>query len=331
VSRCVAASASPVTIVTYHFVRPVPSKAAGQFFTLDPAAFLEQLRYLLRHYAPVRLTDIVEAAKGSTKLPPRPVVLTFDDGYRDHYVNVFPLLEARRIPAVFFPVRSALVDRQMLDANKVQFLLAALPDCDAIVKAIDGAVEALPEPSATVAEYRARWWSASRFDGPGVAYVKRMLQHALPEVVRRPLLDALFRRHVTSDEAAFAAALYLTVDEAREMRDGGMAFGGHGDRHIPLTALTEEEQAEEIDGALRTLDAIGVPRASFAYSYVKGEHDATSIGLLRARGCSVALTTREDVARIGVDDLLALPRLDTTGLPIDGNASPNAWTRKAGE
>ena len=113
------------------------------------------------------------------------------------------------------------------------------------------------------------------------------------------------------------------------MRAGGMEFGGHGDRHVPLTALGPEAQAREIDGALETLDAIGVPRARFAYSYVKGEHDATSVALLRERGCSIAVTTREDLARPGVDDPLTLPRIDTTLLPVDGDAGPNEWTLQA--
>ena len=78
----------------------------------------------------------------------------------------------------------------------------------------------------------------------------------------------------------------------------------------------------------QALDAIGVSRRPFAYSYVKGEHDATSLELLRARGCSIALTTREDVARVSVDDLLTLPRIDTNCLPVDGDAHPNGWTER---
>ena len=109
---------------------------------------------------------------------------------------------------------------------------------------------------------------------------------------------------MTADEADFAAALYLDVEQAREMRACGLEFGGHGDRHLPLGTLDREGQAREIDGALATLDAIGVPRQDFAYSYVKGSHDATSLELLHTRGCSVALTTREDVANLGIDDLL---------------------------
>ena len=317
-----------VTIVMYHFVRSA-SMASPRLHTLEPSAFREQLRYLRRYYSPVRLGDVVDAANGSTTLPARPVVLTFDDGYRDHYVNVFPLLVEHGMPATFFVARSALVDRHVLDTNKVQFILAAVADPESLVVTIERAIaECRDADVATVSEYRARWWVPSRVDDPRVAYIKRMLQHGLPDQVRRRLVSALFERYVTSDEAAFAAGLYLTVDEAREMRGSGMDFGGHGDRHVPLTVLGQEAQAREIDGALQALDAIGVSRRPFAYSYVKGEHDATSLDLLRARGCAVALTTREDVAQLGVDDLLTLPRIDTNCLPVDGDADPNGWTAK---
>ena len=121
----------------------------------------------------------------------------------------------------------------------------------------------------------------------------------------------------------------MTVDQAREMHAAGMEFGGHGDRHIPLPVLGQEDQAREIDGALQALDAIGVPRRRFAYSYVKGEYDATSLALLAARGCAIAVTTREDLARIGVDNLIALPRIDTNRLPMNADARPNEWTEKA--
>ena len=322
-------SAPLVTIVTYHFVRPASTRFP-RFARLDPAAFREQLRYIRRHYTPIRLSDVAATIEGSTALPARPAVLTFDDGYRDHYTTVFPLLTEHGMSATFFLPRSSLLDRRVLGANKVQFILAAAGDGESIVEAIERAIETSSTPETeSVAEYRARWWAPSRFDTAAVVYAKRMLQHGLPEQVRAPLLDTLFRRYVTDDEAAFAEELYLTVDEARRMRASGMEFGGHGDQHVPLPALGPDAQTREIDAAIETLDAIGVPRARFAYCYVKGEHDAASVAMLRERGCSIAVTTREGLARPGVDDALTLPRIDTTLLPVDGDASPNEWTLQA--
>jgi peptidoglycan/xylan/chitin deacetylase (PgdA/CDA1 family) len=146
-------------------------------------------------------------------------------------------------------------------------------------------------------------------------YVKRLLQHALPERVRRPLVDDLFCRLVSADESAVAAELYLTRDQVRDMRAAGMTIGAHGDRHVRLSTLSREQQAAEIDGALRVLDAVGAPRRQFAYCYASGDYNAETIELLRARECSVALTTRPEVAQITADRLLTLPRIDTNDLP----------------
>jgi peptidoglycan/xylan/chitin deacetylase (PgdA/CDA1 family) len=321
---------SAVTIAMYHFVRPAAKSRWPRLVALEANAFREQLRYIRRHYTAVGLGDLAAAAKGSGLLPPRSIVLTFDDGYSDHYAHVFPLLTAERMRATFFPVRTSLLDRTLLDPNKIQFILAAVNDPHHIVEAIDAAIAASTDPAIrTPSDYRAQWWIASRYDVPAVVYVKRMLQHGLPSAVRRPLVDALFQRFVTSDEAAFADELYFTVDQACEMRAAGMEFGAHGDRHVPLTTLDRAGQAAEIDGALKVLDAVGVARAAFAYSYVKGQYNQISLDLLRRRGCGAAVTTRVDLAQPGESDLLTLPRIDANDLPVDGDAPPNEWTERA--
>jgi len=311
----------------YHFVRPAAASRWPRLAALERDAFREQLRYIQRHYTVIGLSDLIAAADGSGTLPPRPIVLTFDDGYSDHYTHVFPLLTAARIQATFFPVRSSLLDRVVLDPNKIHFILASVADVERLVEEIDAVIASAHDPGVQPASaYRARWAIASRFDSPSVVYVKRMLQHGLPVMLRRPLVDSLFRRFVTDDEAAFAEELYLTIAQAREMHEAGMEFGAHGDRHIPLTELDRSGQASEIDGALQVLDAIGVTRRSFVYSYVKGQYDDISVDLLRERGCGAAVTTRVDLARISRTGLLALPRIDANDLPVDGNAPANEWT-----
>jgi peptidoglycan/xylan/chitin deacetylase (PgdA/CDA1 family) len=314
----------------YHFVRPVAASRWPRLVALELDAFREQLRYIRRHYTVIGLRDLVAAANESQSVPPRSMVLTFDDGYADHYAHVFPLLVKEGVRAVFFPVRTSLIDRTLLDPNKIQFILAATDRVDTLVDAIDAAVASSDNPSiALPSEYRAQWWVASRYDPAPVVYVKRMLQHGLPSAVRRSLVDAMFRRLITDDETAFAEDLYFSADQAREMRAAGMEFGAHGDRHIPLTTLDRKGQAAEIDGALQVLDAIGVPRRAFLYSYVKGLYNQISVDLLRQRDCAAAVTTRVALAQPGDTELLALPRIDANDLPVDGDAPPNEWTLKA--
>ena len=315
------------TIVMYHVVHANASGASSRLKGIDVAAFRGQLAYIRQQYTPVPLSDLTAAAAGGCELPPRPIVLSFDDGYAAHARVVFPLLAEAGVPAVFFPAASALIDRRVLNVNKVQYILAA-SNIARLVERIEAAVDerpALPRPD----EYRTQWWKASRWDPPEVVYVKRLMQDALPEAVRRPLVDELFRSLVTGDERAFADELYMTVDEARAMLADGMTIGAHGDRHVRLPTLSRDGQAVEIDGGLRVLDAVGSPRQNFVYCYANGAYNEDSLELLRARGCSLAVTTRPDLAKLDTADLLVLPRIDTNDLPVRSDAEPNEWTRRA--
>lgn len=59
-------------------------------------------------YHPVSLQQIIDARAGGKPLPARPVLLTFDDGYRSAYTKVFPLLKRYGYPALFALVTSWL-------------------------------------------------------------------------------------------------------------------------------------------------------------------------------------------------------------------------------
>jgi peptidoglycan/xylan/chitin deacetylase (PgdA/CDA1 family) len=321
-SRAADPDAPALTIVMYHIVR------AGRGITarlkgLELDEFRGQLEYIRANYTPVDLLEAAKAAETGEPLPPRSIALTFDDGYACHRELVFPLLRDTRTPATFFPVASSMLDGAVLDVNKIQLILAATPDVAPIVSAIDDAVvEAIASGGPSLAEYRRSWWKASRWDPPEVVYVKRSLQHALPEDARGALVDDVFRRVVSTDERAVGAELYMTAEDAREMRNGGMTIGAHGDRHVRLSTLSREEQAMEIDGALRVLDAVGLPRHDFAYCYANGDYTADAVDLLRARACRVAVTTEPEIARLARDRLLTLPRVDTNDLPARPRIAP---------
>lgn len=57
-------------------------------------------------YTPVSWQQIADARAGRGRLPAKPVLLTFDDGYISFYTKVYPLLQAYRYPAVLAVVTS---------------------------------------------------------------------------------------------------------------------------------------------------------------------------------------------------------------------------------
>lgn len=318
------------TIVMYHIVHGSGRGVLERLHGLAAPSFINQLQYIRRHYSPVSILDLAAACAGEGELPPRPIVLSFDDGYLGHHDIVLPLLADARIPAVFFPVAASMLDRRVLDVNKIQCILAVSDDVADLVRTIEQQIERQGGQSRTCAEYRALYWKASRWDPPEIVYVKRLLQHGLPEALRRSIVDDLFATRVTRDERGFAEQLYLSAAHAQAMRAAGMTIGAHGDRHVRLSTLSKDGQAAEIDGALRVLAASGTADRPFAYSYANGDHNADSIALLASRGCAVAVTTVPELIEVGRAAPLTLPRIDANDLPIVADAPPNAWTTRAG-
>lgn len=94
-----------VPILMYHYVSELPANADRYRIdlTVTPDNFEAQLDYLDRAgYHPITLTDLYLHLTEGYPLPKKPVVLTFDDGYRDAYEVVFPRLLERGFTATFF-------------------------------------------------------------------------------------------------------------------------------------------------------------------------------------------------------------------------------------
>jgi peptidoglycan/xylan/chitin deacetylase (PgdA/CDA1 family) len=323
----------PVTIVMYHYVRPIASSRYPHIQGLELHDFECQLDYIERHYRVISVAQLVQAAKTSAPLPDNALLLTFDDGYADHYHFVTPALQRRRMSGVFFPTSATVEERSMLDVNKLHFVLATADDVGSLVCKVEDAVEAsrseFDMPS--LADFRGRLWAANRFDPPEIIYVKRMLQFALPEMLRKRIASNLFHTYVSRDEAAFADELYVSVDQLRDMCDGGMEIGSHGHAHHWLDSLTIADQARDIDRSLQMLDRIGVARQGFYFCYPFGGYTKDTVSLLSDRACGAAFTTQVALARPRSSQMLELPRLDTNDLPRRSDAPPSAWTAAASQ
>ena len=96
-----------VPILMYHYVSTPPPDA--DIYRVDlsvsPDLFAAQLdRLAAEGYTTIDLYDLVSNLARGAPLPEKPVIITFDDGYRDNYENAFPLLVERGMKATFFVV-----------------------------------------------------------------------------------------------------------------------------------------------------------------------------------------------------------------------------------
>lgn len=119
-----------VPILMYHYVSPLPPDADDIRIglTLDPVIFRQHLAYLADNgYNTVSLYEIDDALENGTPLPENPVVLTFDDGYIDHYVYVFPMLQEYGLTGTFFIISQFADDsaRGFMSWTQIQEMAAA--------------------------------------------------------------------------------------------------------------------------------------------------------------------------------------------------------------
>ncbi|MGH2924793.1 MAG: polysaccharide deacetylase family protein [Solirubrobacterales bacterium] len=89
-----AAHPGPVPILEYHAIQPpVPGAAYPQLF-VPQADFQRQMQWLKDNgYEAVTLDQVEAAWFRNGELPPKPVVVSFDDGYRSQYVAAFPEMQ----------------------------------------------------------------------------------------------------------------------------------------------------------------------------------------------------------------------------------------------
>ncbi|KOG86634.1 polysaccharide deacetylase [Streptomyces varsoviensis] len=117
----------------YHAVAHAPARAAHRL-SVSPDAFAEQLGLLAeRGFTPLTAGQLAGAWRDGSRLPPRPVLITFDDGYEGVHRHALPLLAKHGFAATLFastgwlrgPYEGRGAPDLMLDWDQVRELAAA--------------------------------------------------------------------------------------------------------------------------------------------------------------------------------------------------------------
>lgn len=302
----------------YHYVRP-GSQGYPHFRYLARSDFRDQLAYLKEEFGLISKDDFFTSLESGK--PARGVLLTFDDGVKDHREHVFPELLEAGAWGMFFVPTGPLETGEVLDVHRIHHLLGKHGG-EAVLQALNPMLEEGMLADRAREEFSRATYQRQSND-EATTRVKRMLNYWVDYRHRKELLDQL--------EAVFPGTvpgvgdLYLTPEEIREMADGGMIMGNHSVTHRVFSKLNSQEQRTEIENSFQTLDGIlpaEHPRC-FCYPY-GGRHTfgPETEALLEENKNRFAFCvdpreiTEEDLRQ----HLQALPRFDCNQFP-HGQAS----------
>lgn len=236
--------------VLFHDVSDTESSfTKGLGGTITRKNFEAALKFITRHYAPVSLQDVLANPDGRA-LPPRPVLVTFDDAYASVSEFAAPLCSEFGVPAIFFVNGICLDNRQLALDNLVCYVANAcgLTTINAAVR-VASATENI--------ELRSLAQVFSRYL-PSITPSAR-------EVFRRALIELA---RIDERDLAAEAALYLTSKQLRHLATFNIEIGNHTYTHANCRALAAGDFAEEIDRNKAVLEAAsGRKVRSFSVPY----------------------------------------------------------------
>jgi peptidoglycan/xylan/chitin deacetylase (PgdA/CDA1 family) len=307
----------------YHYVRDLKISRYPNIKGLDKDLFNKQILYLKENFNIVTLEDVQSAFENNSDLPEKAILLTFDDGYIDHFTTVFPVLDKHGIQGSFFIPGKAFVENTLLDVNKIHYILASASVDKLMEDTLDkldyyrGDEFSFPSNDELIKKY----CKESRYDNPKTIFVKRVLQTAIPERLRNIISSELFAKYFDISEQTLARELYMDYDQIMCMINHGMHIGLHGYDHYWLENLSRDKVKEDTEMALSSMkDFINTDSWTMVYPY--GSHSESVTDVIKQLGCTAAFTSKVDTIRAeNCNDYtrFTIPRLDTNDFPPKSN------------
>lgn len=316
-----------LSVVMYHYVRRIRQSRFAGIKGLELSDFIEQIQFLKKNYNVVTMEQVFAYYQLGEELPNNAALLTFDDGYAEHFNHVYPILKKHELQGSFYVPAKTVLESCILDVNKIHFILAACIDIEKLMRRLKQLLidYRYDYELSSFDAYYAEFAVANRFDPAEVIFVKRLLQHALPEALRNIIADKLFIEFIGMDEAAFSRELYIDEQQIAHLISDGMHVGSHGYDHYWWNRLSPSALNKEIDLSLDFLAKVGVDTDNWTACYPYGSSNDEVVDCLKKKGCRLAFTTVTDTVNLATSNPLLIPRLDTNDLPKIATAEPNIW------
>ncbi len=250
-----------ITVLAYHRVIDVPDEVNYHYdlelVSASCKQFESQVKYLKKHYNPVSIEQLVDFTEGKIKLPKRPVLITFDDGFLDNYENAFPILKRHNVPAVIY------ISTGYMGSKKIIWFDWLV----SLVKVVD-------ETSLNISELDKNYILGDIDSRNKVATQICSDLKLVENDVRLKILSNLNKKYknVLSDLDVSQSQM-MSWDNVREMDGSCVSFGSHTVSHPILSQLTGDELCNELEKSKDDIE-INLGHKVDTISYPVGDFNA---------------------------------------------------------
>jgi peptidoglycan/xylan/chitin deacetylase (PgdA/CDA1 family) len=255
----------PIVILIYHRVTASPSDP--EMIAVAPDNFRQQMVYLKERFRILRLDDDWSGLKEPA------VVITFDDGYADNFLEALPILEEVGVPATFYISTGLVGAEKEFWWHELETMLLREGEFPSTFKLEDSRY--------------GRTWDSATFEQRKKLYaVLSLLMRKQPPERQDVWLNQL------EAWGGFAAPQLgrhrcMNREEIQSLTTSNwVTIGAHSVKHAALSTLSEQQQREEIFSSKRDLEEIiGQEVVTFSYPFGrKCEYNQASVSLCKEAG-----------------------------------------------
>jgi peptidoglycan/xylan/chitin deacetylase (PgdA/CDA1 family) len=279
-----------VRILMYHRVTNVLGRSDAPYNAVSIAHFDQQMARLASDYTVITLDDLSECFPDLSVLPANSAIITFDDGFRDNYLNAFPILKKYNLTATIYVCSGTVDNGKRLWFDRVSLILN----------------------SSKVRTFRFNGESFDFYpDGFSVHYrIHEMMKDYSPEQMDHSIeeLAASIGVDESSLEMTEGSGM-LSWDELREMQESGITIGAHTVTHPILSHLDDNVLEYEMLMCQRVLQN-NLGRAVRHFSYPNGQpadYDDRALEIVSKHYDSATTTTAGLTTETA--DIYRLPRM----------------------
>lgn len=302
---------SEITSVMYHYVHEDDDSSLRYLHTED---FKLQLNFLEQNFGGILSgEDWIRAKRGENVSG---VLLTFDDGLKDHSATVLPILKELNLFGLFFICTDPIEKGIALNVHLAHKLLASTSSRGAL----DFLLEKLPQSAINdVQSDLAANAYKNQSDLDTTKTVKKIINYISSHHGQHDLLRELWEVELNESFDEFVSGWYLNENDVQSLVAAGMGVGSHTCSHRLMSSLSSQEIDVELKRSKNLLaDIAGTEIKEFCYPFGgPSSYDSRVISLLEGSGFEVAHSVLP--RPIGFESFktpFELPRYDCNEFPF---------------